>query len=156
MLCRSLRVVWVGMLFLLLPLSSMAFYSSNDSGSTVQYDPTRLVVKMKSHIDPKIVMNQKGIVQTGVEAFDQLNRAFDVREQSDVFGKSPFARMDARLRNVFVLTVDEGVDVFQMKDAYEKLESVEYAYPDYRVELYDTPNDPLYSNVTVSDFLLTP
>jgi subtilisin family serine protease len=129
---------------LLLAEPSVALYDLGAESAPTDLDATRLIVKLKSDLSPRLMNTGSGIVKIGITEFDGLNLKYAVKEQSLLFSRRPASQLDTRLKNIFVLSVDDGSDILQMKRDYESLESVIYAEPDYRVELYDTPNDPLY------------
>ena len=52
----------------------------------------------------------------------------------------------ARLDGVFLLTVDESVDVKAAAQAFAALPDVEYAHPNFKMKLHATPDDPFYSS----------
>ncbi|MCK4655477.1 MAG: hypothetical protein KAT85_00545, partial [candidate division Zixibacteria bacterium] len=129
---------------LLLAELSFALYDECNSDISANLEVTRLIVKLKSDLSPKLTGTSGGIVRIGIKEFDGLNLRYAVKEQTRMFARRPASESDTRLKNIFVLSVGDGSNILQMKRDYESLESVIYAEPDYRVELYDTPDDPLY------------
>ena len=129
---------------LLLAEPSLALYDESAESTPTDFDATRLIVKLKSDLSPRLTSTSGGIIKTGLREFDGLNLKYAVKEQSRLFSGRPASQSDTRLKNIYVLSVSAGSDIQQMKRDYESLESVIYAEPDYRVELYDTPDDPLY------------
>ncbi|MBU0983349.1 MAG: S8 family serine peptidase, partial [candidate division Zixibacteria bacterium] len=67
-----------------------------------------------------------------------------VSERRLLDGLRSSASVETALGSVYLLTVEPGTDIEAMALAYSSLYEVEYAQPDYELELYDLPNDTLY------------
>ena len=112
---------------------------------------------------------------TGTDSLDRLNRQLGVRAARALFFdghaatgsrtaayaatidavRAQFPQRSARvttgatapdLSNVFVLDVPRGVDIERAAARYAADPDVEYAHPDYRVQVSVTPDDPYFSS----------
>jgi subtilisin family serine protease len=80
----------------------------------------------------------------GIPSLDGVGRKHGVSRQERLFPVPGGHERPNSLRNVFVVTLPEDANIFDVIADYQKLDEVEYAEPDYEMELYETPNDPLY------------
>ncbi|HEX9916423.1 MAG TPA: S8 family serine peptidase [candidate division Zixibacteria bacterium] len=113
-----------------------------------QFSPTRLIVKLKPEVDKKVSLGKVGgKVVTGVAFLDTLNVRFKVKRQERLFGefKKTALKVD-RLSSIYTLEVPQGTDLKSMKEEYEQRPEVEYVELDYKVELFEEPNDPLFAH----------
>lgn len=107
------------------------------------YEPTRLIVKFRAGtaVDPATV---KGLATTGLPEVDALHARYGVTAQRRLVREGVPTAADNPLRSTFLFAIPSGGDIEAMARDYRALASVEYAMPDYAVELYASPNDPLY------------
>jgi Subtilase family/FlgD Ig-like domain/FG-GAP-like repeat len=120
------------------------FNGQAPKAGAAQAVPGRLVVKFRSESRPRKLSLSQGVMTTGVTGIDALNRTYRVANMAPFIRPRPAGQSSAGFENVFVLTVGNEIDLAQMQMDYEKLPGVEYAEPDYWVELYEAPNDSLY------------
>jgi len=108
--------------------------------------PSRIVVKLSAdkHLSP--VRGGREIAVTGIESFDTVTRRYAAKSQRLLFPPEASRRHPASLKNVLVIDLPDGVDIERVLDEYRALKDVEYAHPDYKVELYAEPNDSLYKH----------
>jgi hypothetical protein len=135
---------------LLFPSRTYPLYTGKEMGKQTQaeFSPTRLIVKVKTSFDSQITLGRSnGIATTSLADFDSLNFKFKVTQQERLFGdfRKTALRSD-KLSSVYLLEVPAGTDLNRMKKEYEGMGEVEYAELDYRFELFDAPDDPLFSN----------
>ncbi len=120
------------------------------SGSTNpmarQFADNRLIVKLKPEANGRVTLGKiQGQVTTGLTALDSLNLKFRIIGQKKLFGGSPsISGAPENLSGVYVLEVPAGTDLEQMRTEYQSRPEVDYAEPDYRLALYQEPNDPLF------------
>lgn len=135
-------------IFLFIPGRAYSIYFGKDAAKQAEQEfaPGRLIVKLKPGADEKVVVGDVGgIVTTGLAEFDQLNVRFSVGKQGKLFNDfRETALKSEKLSSVYVLEVPEGTDLLQMRAEYENLPQVEYAELDYRMELFQEPDDPLF------------
>jgi hypothetical protein len=149
---QSLSVIIVllmGALFFIPPVT-YSFYTGKDvtKQAKPEFSATRLIVKLKPEVDKKIILGQiKGTITTGLAQLDSLNLKFKVKKQEKLFKefKETALKLD-RFSSVYILEVPEGTDLEKMKKEYEGRSEVEYAELDYKLELFEVPNDPLFPN----------
>ena len=135
---------WFLLAAVLLPATVCALYTGDTRSPEAEYDPTQLIVKFRPDAKLTISMEKDGLISTGLPAVDELHATYSVKSHRRLLRESVTRFSDHPLRNVYLLTVQEGTDLETMMQDYRQLDAVEYAHPDYQVELYDAPDDPLY------------
>jgi fibronectin type 3 domain-containing protein len=118
--------------------------SANSAAS--RFADNRLIVKLKPEASGRVILGKvRGQVTTGLTALDSLNLKFRITNQKKLFrGALEAAGAPQNLSGVYILDVPVGTDLEQMKAEYQRRPEVDYAEPDYRLTLYDEPNDPLF------------
>jgi len=104
--------------------------------------PDQIIIKTSSEITTGFSAGKTGIVRTGQESLDRLNREYGVRSMVPILGKQSAEYRKEPLGGVYVLRVEPGESAEVMAQAYRRLGSVEYAEPDYEVEFYLSTDDP--------------
>ncbi|MCX6831131.1 MAG: S8 family serine peptidase, partial [candidate division Zixibacteria bacterium] len=104
--------------------------------------PKRLIVKLKSAVPTQLFKFSVGIALAKGE-LDRVNAEFDVIRSQPFLPQ--VADRSTSFGEVQILTFDEKADIASIQSRYQKLSFVEYAEPDYQMELFTSPNDPLYS-----------
>lgn len=129
------------------PLGS-CLHVGEDPAKTAQpqFASGRLIIKLKPEVDKKIVLNQVGeIMTTGLSELDDLHLRFTVRKQEKLMKEfQKTALKSDKFSSVYLLVVPEETDLKQMKVEYESLPEVEYVELDYKLELFESPDDPLF------------
>jgi hypothetical protein len=133
-----------------IPSVSYSFFTGKDMTKQAkpEFSPTRLIVKLKPEADKKIILGQiKGTITTGLAQLNSLNLKFKVKKQEKLFKEfKETALKSDKLSSVYILEVPEGTDLEKMKKEYEGRSEVEYAELDYKLELFEAPNDSLFPN----------
>jgi hypothetical protein len=136
--------------FFLVPPKTYSLYTGKNEAKPVQpeFSPTRLIVKLKPEVDRKInVREAQGRITTGLAQLDNLNFKFKVKKQVKLFKEfTQTALKSDKFSSVYVLEAPKGTDLIQMKKEYENIPEVEYVELDYKIELFKSPNDPLFSH----------
>ncbi len=132
------------------PSLSYSLYTGKDTAQPAgfEFSPTRLIVKLKPEADKKVTLGKiQGKITTGLAQFDRLNLEFEVRTQERLFKefKETALKLD-KFSSVYILEVPQGTDMERMKREYENLPEVNYAELDYKLELLEAPNDPLFEH----------
>jgi hypothetical protein len=104
--------------------------------------PKRLIVKLKSVAPTQLFKFSVGIALAKGE-LDRVNAEFGVIRSQPFLPQ--VADRSTSFGEVQILTFDEKADIASIQSRYQKLSFVEYAEPDYQMELFTSPNDPLYS-----------
>lgn len=112
---------------------------TNDS-----YQPTRLIVKFDNSRVPLMISPEKGLAKTGQSDIDRLNNKYEVRNLKSLLSKTASIKAGNRFRNVYIFETAPGIDIEAFKNEFKTIPGIIYAEPDYTVEFYDTPDDPLY------------
>ena len=93
-----------------------------------KYEPYQLIVKLK-----------EGFTLPDIQ---ELNAKYSVISTEKLF-KDIHGPGQRLLENVYLLTISEEIDLMSMVSDYESHPAVEYAEPNYRVEVQPTPEKPL-------------
>jgi hypothetical protein len=113
-----------------------------------EFSATRLIVKLKPEVERQVALGEvQGRITTGVPGLDRLNFGFKVKKQEKLFKE--FVKTALKLdefSSVYILQVPPGTDLKTMKNAYESRPEVEYAELDYKLELLEEPDDPLFAH----------
>jgi hypothetical protein len=119
-----------------------SIYAQSAPVSSADSAPRRLIVKLKSPGPTQLSKNSAGAAAAEAE-LDRVNT------ESGVIHSQPLLSQAAdhltSLGEVRILTFDDRADIASIQSRYEKLSFVEYAEPDYQMELFASPNDSLYS-----------
>lgn len=122
-----------------------ALYSPVEQAETTEQPPNRVIVKLRSDLDCVVSVDRDGSPKLGIREFDNLSRELAVSAQTRLF-KHRGDNLPQTLQNVFVMTLPESRTAEEASELYSQLEVIEYAIPDESVELYYSPNDPLYAH----------
>ncbi len=136
--------------FLFFPSSTYSLYTGKKRIKQIQpeFAPERLIVKLKPAADKKIKIGKlQGKIFTGIAGLDSLHSKFKTKKQEKLFKefKETALKMD-KFSSIYILEVPEGTDLKKMKIEYESLPEVEYAELDYKLELFEAPDDPLFEH----------
>lgn len=114
-----------------------------------EFVPGELIVKFKPTAKIVKTITKNGIANVGLESIDALNEKHKVKSWEKVFktAKKPKAatKKVSDLSNIYLLTLPKDADVLSVAEKYNKNPNVEYAEPNYIVQICVTPNDPYYS-----------
>ncbi|MGB2698243.1 MAG: S8 family serine peptidase, partial [Candidatus Zixiibacteriota bacterium] len=144
----SVISLFIGVTLLVFPSTVYSLYTGKNTSKQAQpeFARNRLIVKIKPEVDIRINLGKiREKITTGIARLDELNTRFSVVKQEKLFRDfQETALKSDRFSSVYILEVSEGIDLKRMKKEYEVLSEVEYAEIDYRLELFDTPDDPLF------------
>ncbi|MDH4222265.1 MAG: S8 family serine peptidase [candidate division Zixibacteria bacterium] len=129
-----------------LPIPVYSLYSGETISRRIlpEYAPGRLIVKFKPEAHNRMV---SGKVTTGIASLDSLNSKYKVKKQEKLFKKfEKTALKEDKFLSVYILEVPTETDLENMKKDYEKRPEIEYVELDYKVELLEAPDDPLFDN----------
>ncbi len=141
-----MRYLTIILCALLIPQTAHSIYTGETKQTQPEFSPTRLIIKLKPEVDKKVNLGKvQGKVITGLAQLDSLNLKFGVKKQEKLFGefKQTALKLD-KFSSVYILEVPEGTDLKEMKKEYESRPEVEYAELDYKLELFEEPDDPLF------------
>lgn len=106
-----------------------------------EYVPGELIVKFKKETQISIEKSSNSLLSTGVKSIDTLNSEYNVVSCEKIEGDNN----SPELSNIYKLTLDEGSELFTVAEDYSNDSNVEFAHPNYIMELYDEPNDPYFN-----------
>jgi hypothetical protein len=129
-----------------IPQSALALFFGDTIEIRSEFSATRLIVKLKPEVDKEIRLTVvRGMAVTGVAPLDSLNFKFRVTQQERLFKEfKETVLKSTEFSSVHILKVPEGTDLKRMKQEYERRLEVEYAELDYKIILFDQPDDPLF------------
>ncbi len=104
----------------------------------------RIIIKLKQELPPAGKLSKARATQQAIQSIDELNKSLGIEKMELLFSERPEDLQDQYLSNIYVIQCPAGMDPQEAASRYASLPSVEYAQPDYQLELYDWPNDPLY------------
>ena len=103
-----------------------------------EYAPGELLIKFKDSARAKVIAPQN----TGISSVNQLNSKNRVSSiQSLIPKKEKPAALD-----IYKIKLPPGQDIKKLAQEYSRDPNIEYAEPNYQVEIDRTPNDPYYSS----------
>ncbi len=132
------------LILLLMHTAVFAIYNGEPRSPQQAQEPTGLIVKFKSGIGIQQINKIGTPDKTGLFKADAINRKYDVKALEPLLPNGIIALSGNRFQNVFILKLKDGVELAALEAEYENLPYVEYAEPDYMVELLETPDDSLY------------
>ena len=109
-------------------------------------EPTTLIVKYVSGIQLNRGYDKNGIVLTSIPELNAINQKYSVKKQQQVLTGAVAYAKDNPLKDVYLLYPENDVDITTMASEFENLDYVEYAHPNYPLELYDAPDDSLFAH----------
>jgi subtilisin family serine protease len=122
-----------------------AIHSGSAASPTQTSAPTRLVVKFRSGESALGVLG-KGVRQsTALAEFKTTCSKYQIIGFALLDGEASARDRKSPLANVLIANIPSGVDPQAAASDLAALSPVEYAHPDWRAELYDVPNDSLYT-----------
>ncbi len=131
---------------LLLSPATNGYYPKGGIDHSDRTAGTRIIVKLKPDLNLQLTVNKQGSVETGIDSFDAINKARGIIRQEFLFSPISEGRGAEMLKNILIIEIPDKADMSKIIDAYEKLDEVIYAHPDWQLELYDMPDDPLYGH----------
>jgi subtilisin family serine protease len=137
-LCAILR--WALLIFLVTArlFSYQANAQPSENGGALSA-PDRLIIKLKVG-QLSDLRKSSGTTKAALSDLRNLNKLYGVSDCRSIdFGPG------GALGSVQLITLPRNCDVGGLTREYEKLEIVEYVEPDRQMELFLSPNDPLYS-----------
>ncbi|NIP43968.1 MAG: S8 family serine peptidase [candidate division Zixibacteria bacterium] len=133
-------------LIIMLVTASNSFAYLHDKYEVKETEQTsnRLVVKFKPAFSPEGKTDYNSINLASVPGFHDLNKSFGTSKIEPLSKTVSQNENINPLSGIYVLHFSPGTDLISAAEKYQSLEQVEYAHPDYILELYDAPNDPYY------------
>jgi len=148
---QSVKSLSLIILLLLAGSSSQALYTDKTDQTAnkqkINQDlPAQMIIKFEeASISKRLSTNKSGTV-TGISSLDNLNERYAIKSIKPLLAKRSSKTDSYHFNNVFVIQADNQDQLLEMVDQYASLPYVEYAEPDYPVNLHLSPNDSLYSH----------
>jgi subtilisin family serine protease len=112
------------------------------ASSSADSAPKRLIVKLKN-ATPNQFFKFSARIAIAKGELGRINAEFGVIRSQSFLPQT--TDRSTSFGDVQILTFDESADIVSIQSHYQKLSFVEYAEPDYQMELFVSPNDSLYS-----------
>jgi len=137
-------VACLGFFCLGMTIDGFALWGNAESNHITLTTTPQLIVKFKPGVDFTGVPDKSGIVRTSRADINALHSKYVVSAQDALVPSKAPAR--SHFASVVVITPEAGADLEAMAREYERLDAVEYACPNYPLELYAAPDDSLYAH----------
>jgi subtilisin family serine protease len=108
--------------------------------------PSTLVVKYKPDIQLHSGYDKDGVVLTNKSELNAINKKYSVKKQERVLHGITAYSDDNPLKDVFLLYPEDKEDIAIMAHEFAGLDCVEYAHPNYPLQLYAAPDDSLFGH----------
>ncbi len=146
-MCRLFCIVAL-MVFFVLTYSptTNAFWDPNQRVDQQTVEPTTLVVKYVPNIQLRRTYDKNGIAQTNIPELNAINQKYSVKKQQKMLTEGIAHADDNPLKGVYLLYPENNINITTMASEFENLDFVEYAHPNYPLELYEAPNDSLFAH----------
>jgi subtilisin family serine protease len=126
--------------------TALSFWDGNQQTDLQADEPSALVVKLASDVNFDQETAKSGAVLTNIPELNTANRKYAVTRKQSALSGSAVSSDDNPLKDVHLLIPETGTDLETMALEYSSLNCVEYAHPNYKLDLYDIPNDSLFSH----------
>ncbi len=111
----------------------------------VTYSPNNIVIAIKPQYAPVSPVVNQGIIVTGLQDIDALNRQFEVVRIRPLFPGAE-KRGEKAMAGYYSLIFKNTVDLELVLEAYAKLATIEHVEPDGIHRVFYSPNDPSLSS----------
>lgn len=90
--------------------------------------PGELIIKFKPEANIDLKISDEGVITTGCESIDLLNKKFNVTKMEKVFEAT---EGQEELSRIYKITFPKELDLLEMLREYRKDPTIEYAEPNY-------------------------
>lgn len=126
----------------MIPATGFAYLHEKGSENAGIQVPSQIIVKFKS-----TEMGTTGIQTVNPNAARgkrDLDQKYGVTDTRPIIARRPDMSAKNPLSGIYILQCPQGTDLAVAAREYAGLADVEYAHPDYLMELYAAPNDSLF------------
>ena len=120
---------------------------------TPQYKEGEIIIKLKDEAENNLKNKENPApTDTGISSLNSLDQKNQVSEIKPVIAEADKIPAEAKkegakeLEQIYQLKVPEGKDEQAVADSYKGDPNIEYAEPNLKVEIDNTPNDPYFSS----------
>ena len=127
-----------------------SFICENGSCATFKeirknYVPNEIIVKFKEEqIFLKTPTLKGNFIETGIASIDMLNSKYAITSMRKILSKPSPQAVSHGLNRVYLLRSGKNIDVLSAVEEYKKDPNVEYAYPNYIINITMFPTDPYF------------
>jgi subtilisin family serine protease len=146
MYCVFRLIAWAVFCLMIFSPAANTFWDNEQQNSPQTSEPSALVIKYMPGVQSNHGYDKSGIVLTNNVELNSMNQKYAVRHQQRALSRTATCSDDNPLRGVFLLYPEEKTDLAAMAREFESLGCVEYAHPNYILELYDQPDDFLFEH----------
>jgi subtilisin family serine protease len=132
--------------FFLIPSPLYSIYPGADTTSSNSHIYNRLIVKINPEMNLKPVRLKGSTASIGLSRFDEISSRYEIKYQEALFANLPTHKKPDPMKNTYIIQIPVNANISELIAEYEKIPEVEYVHPDYQMQLYETPNDPLYNH----------
>ncbi len=146
-MCRLFCVVALMVFFVsIFSLNANALWDPDRRVDQSSEKPTTLVVKFTPDIQLNWDYDKNGIALTDKSELNAINQKYSVKRQRKVLAETAVCAKDNPLKGVYLFYPENNSGLKAMARELENLDFVEYAHPNYPLELYDAPDDSLFAH----------
>jgi hypothetical protein len=127
--------------------SAMLFYSfgySSDLYNKMPFAPGRLIIKLKSNIIKSQMTTKANAASFDNFSIDSVGRKYGIIKKDRLFARQYELEFQS-INDIYIINFPRENDINEIISAYQALPDVEYAEPDYFMNLHSLPNDSLLS-----------
>ena len=117
-------IIWAlaGIIIIIPAIALHGYYHDRYAQSREYAAPTRIVLKLDSKIDISPIISKGTISSLGVPALDAVNSKYMIFGQEYLFDLHTRQKLPNALKSVFIVTVSEGEDIFEIISEYKQLD----------------------------------
>jgi subtilisin family serine protease len=138
-------VAWTAFFMLSISSGVFALHDGTQPNNAPSLEASALIVKFSPDVQLYEGIDKSGIALTNNPELNAFNKKYGVRQQHPVLSQLPLSS-DNPLKDVILLYPQTGSDMGDMAREYAASGSVEYAYPNYQLELHEIPDDALFEH----------
>lgn len=115
-----------------------------EDGKVLPYAPGELIVKYHSDITIERYLSADGIIQTGIPSLDILHKKYHIKKMEPFYQGNLTFDNSFDLSTIYKLTIPEFENLQRIVIDYQKNPCVHYAEPNFILNTYEIPDDPLF------------
>ena len=141
---HSIKISAIAACLLLFSFMEVHAVYRGENSQVNSYKPNTLIVKYKPGGN-SISASGKSTTKTAIMNYiSALNVEVKIRKVAPLLAEHITSDKSNTFDNVFLVQLENDLDLAALQEAYEKLPDVEYAEPDYVAEFLVSPDDSLY------------
>lgn len=141
---RLIIIIIAGALIVFYPIMLSAYLHDDAVSTKSEIHSNRIIIKLR--VDPTSdgkIPNGNAAAQA-VESVERFSKSLGIAKMDPLFSEHSLSHENNILSNIYIIQCPQGIEPQEGANQYADLPEVEYAQPDYCLELYERPNDPMY------------